>query len=104
MFGHRKNKKKDYNLTYDNLAIPEIHTQSDSDSNDADASNPVHTKSSEEEANISYECGHPGSSYQEERIKNSLQTAYIFYVADLSERRFLTNHCKVMSLAPLRDN
>ena len=32
MFGHRKDKKKDYNLTYDNLAIPEIHTQSDSDS------------------------------------------------------------------------
>ena len=29
MFGHRKDKKKDYNLTYDNLAIPEIHTQSD---------------------------------------------------------------------------
>ena len=36
MFGHRKDKKKDYNLTYDNLAIPEIHTQSDSDSSDAD--------------------------------------------------------------------
>ena len=48
MFGHRKDKKKDYNLTYDNLAIPEIHTQSDSDSNDADASNPVHTESSED--------------------------------------------------------
>ena len=25
MFGHRKDKKKDYNLTYDNLAIPEVH-------------------------------------------------------------------------------
>ena len=48
MFGHRKDKKKDYNLTYDNLAIPEIHTQSDSDSNDADTSNPVHTESSKE--------------------------------------------------------
>ena len=57
MFGHRKDKKKDYNLTYDNLAIPEIHTQSDSDSNDA--SNPVHTKSSEEEANISYDVAIP---------------------------------------------
>ena len=50
MFGHRKDKKKDYNLTYDNLAIPEIHTQSDSDSSDADTSNPVHTESSKEEA------------------------------------------------------
>lgn len=57
MFGHRKDKKKDYNLTYDNLAIPEIHTQSDSDSNDA--SNPVHTKSSEKEANISYDVAIP---------------------------------------------
>ena len=103
MFGHRKDKKKDYNLTYDNLAIPEIHTQSDSDSNDADASNPIHTKSSEEEANISYDVAIP-EVHIRKKIKNSLQTAYIFYVADLSERRFLTNHCKVMSLAPLRDN
>lgn len=59
MFGHRKDKKKDYNLTYDNLAIPEIHTQSASDSNDANASNPVHTESSEEEANISYDVAIP---------------------------------------------
>ena len=44
MFGHRKDKKKDYNLTYDNLAIPEIHTQSDSDSSDADTSNPARRK------------------------------------------------------------
>ena len=59
MFGHRKDKKKDYNLTYDNLAIPEIHTQSDSDSNDADTSNPVHTESSKEKANISYDVAIP---------------------------------------------
>lgn len=59
MFGHGKDKKKDYNLTYDNLAIPEIHTQSDSDSSDADTSNPIHTKSSEEEANISYDVAIP---------------------------------------------
>ena len=54
-----KDKKKDYNLTYDNLAIPEIHTQSDSDSSDADTSNPVHTESSKEEANISYDVAIP---------------------------------------------
>ncbi len=59
MFGHRKDKKKDYNLTYDNLAIPEIHTQSVSDSSDADTSNPVHTESSKEEANISYDVAIP---------------------------------------------
>ena len=59
MFGHRKDKKKDYNLTYDNLAIPEIHTQSDSASNDDEASNPVDTKSSEEEATISYDVAIP---------------------------------------------
>jgi len=58
MFGHRKDKKKDYNLTYDNLAIPEIHTQSDPDSSDA-VSNPVHTESSDEEANISYDVAIP---------------------------------------------
>ena len=58
MFRHGKDKKKDYNLTYDNLAIPEIHTQSVPDSNNA-ISDPIHTEPSAEEANISYDVAIP---------------------------------------------
>ena len=29
MFGKKRREKKDFNLTYDNLAIPEVHTRQD---------------------------------------------------------------------------
>lgn len=29
MFGKKRREKKDFNLTYDNLAIPEVHTGQD---------------------------------------------------------------------------
>lgn len=33
MFGKKRREKKDFNLTYDNLAIPEVHTRQDADNN-----------------------------------------------------------------------
>lgn len=39
-----------------------------------------------------------------ERLKNLKPEGYIFYEADLFERRSLTNHHQVMSLVPLREN
>lgn len=39
-----------------------------------------------------------------ERLNNLKPEGYIFYEADLFERRSLTNHHLVMSLVPLRNN
>lgn len=38
-----------------------------------------------------------------ERLNNLKPEGYIFYEADLFERRSLTNHHQVMSLVPLRE-
>ena len=61
MFGKKKNTdgKKNYDLTYENLAIPEIHTH--------EAEEPVDQE--QKETDQKPERGNSGSTYPKEKVK-----------------------------------